>query len=58
MLQLLCVLTAFTSTADIRPPKTGEAFPAFRYPVLGEERLGAVSDYRGKKVLLIQFASW
>ncbi len=58
MLQSLILLTALTTPAEYQPPKVGEVFPDLRFPVLGEDRLGAVSDYRGSKVLLIQFASW
>lgn len=58
MLQTLILLSALTLPADYQPPRVGEVFPDLRFPVLGEDRLGAVSDYRGGKVLLIQFASW
>lgn len=58
MLPSLLLFLTCAAPADYQPPKVGEVFPDLRFPVLGEDRLGAVSDYRGSKVLLIQFASW
>lgn len=58
MLFLLLGCLFATEPLNDQPPKVGEVFPDLRFPVLGEDRLGAVSDYRGSKVLLIQFASW
>ena len=40
------------------PPKVGEVFPDLSFPALEESGLHSLSDYRGTKVLLIQFASW
>lgn len=43
----------------------GQMYPDFYLPKLdgassptGERRFGRLSDYRGKKVLLVHFASW
>ncbi len=37
--------------------KVGQMYPDFLLPKLDGD-LGRLSDYRGKKVLLIHFASW
>ena len=37
--------------------KEGQMYPDFLLPNL-DGRLGRLSDHRGKKVLLIHFASW
>ena len=42
----------------VRPPTQGEPFPLLAFPVLGENRLATLAEYRGKKILLYQFASW
>jgi peroxiredoxin len=39
-------------------PKVGERHPDFTLPAIGDRAPVALSDFRGKKVLLIQFASW
>lgn len=38
--------------------KVGEAYPDFILPRIDNREAVALSDFRGKKVLLIQFASW
>ena len=53
---LFSALTAVQ--AEAVPPKVGEVFPDLEFPVLGQEDIGSLSDFRGSKVLLIQFASW
>ena len=58
MLRTLLLLLALNTPVESSPPRVGEVFPDLKFPVLGEDRLGTVSDYRGAKVLLIQFASW
>lgn len=40
------------------PPGEGDLFPALELPLLGEAGLHSLADFRGTKVLLIQFASW
>lgn len=42
----------------LEPPQVGEHFPLYSFPQLGASELGSLADYRGQKVLLIQFASW
>ncbi len=37
--------------------EVGQMYPDFLLPSL-DDGLGRLSDYRGKKVLLIHFASW
>jgi peroxiredoxin len=39
-------------------PKVGEKHPDFTLPRIGDGAPVSLSDFRGKKVLLIQFASW
>lgn len=44
--------------ASAAPPKVGERHPYFTLPGITDGKPVALSDFRGKKVLLIQFASW
>ena len=39
-------------------PKVGERHPDFTLPTIGDCAPISLSSFRGKKVLLIQFASW
>ena len=39
-------------------PKVGERHPDFTLPTIGDRTPMSLSDFRGKKVLLIHFASW
>jgi len=39
-------------------PKEGEVFPELSFPTLQGKGLTSLKDYRGQKILLIQFASW
>jgi hypothetical protein len=39
-------------------PKVGQRHPDFTLPRVGDRAPVSLSDFRGKKVLLIQFASW
>jgi len=39
-------------------PKIGERHPDFTLPTIGDRTPVSLSNFRGKKVLLIQFASW
>ena len=39
-------------------PKVGERHPDFTLPTIGDHTPVSLSNFRGKKVLLIQFASW
>jgi hypothetical protein len=49
--------TARASAASYAP-KVGERHPDFTLPTIGDRTPTSLSDFRGKKVLLIQFASW
>jgi peroxiredoxin len=57
---LALVLSAVSSgiPASAAPPKVGERHPDFTLPGIADGKPVALSDFRGKKVLLIQFASW
>ncbi len=39
-------------------PKDGEVFPEMSFPTLDGDGFASLKDFRGKKVLLMQFASW
>jgi peroxiredoxin len=49
--------TARDSAASYAP-KVGERHPDFTLPTIGDRTPVSLSNFRGKKVLLIQFASW
>ncbi|CAN5908114.1 hypothetical protein BH23PLA1_BH23PLA1_35480 [soil metagenome] len=44
--------------AEPYAPQVGQRHPEFVLPTIGEGRPVSLSQFRGKKVLLIQFASW
>ena len=54
------ILLASTSCASAASyaPKVGERHPDFTLPTIGDRTSVSLSNFRGKKVLLIQFASW
>ena len=60
---IVIVAAAFAGLSHAQPTsppigtKVGEMYPDFLLPSL-DGRLGRLSDHRGKKVLLIHFASW
>jgi peroxiredoxin len=49
--------TAYSRAASYAP-KVGERHPDFTLPTIGDRKATSLSNFRGKKVLLIQFASW
>ena len=65
---ITCALIVVPIRADEGPSigtGRGQMYPDFYLPKLdgassptGERRFGRLSDYRGKKVLLVHFASW
>ncbi len=60
VLLVLLSLSASESRGDAPPvvgTRAGQIHPDFLLPKLDGE-FGRLSDYRGKKVLLIHFASW
>ncbi len=46
------------ASAATYAPKVGERHPDFTLPTIDNRRPTSLSSFRGKKVLLIQFASW
>ena len=52
------LLVAQTATAAPYDPKVGEKHPNFTLPSIQDSKPISLSDFRGKKVLLIHFASW
>jgi hypothetical protein len=54
------VMLGSTSVASAAPyaPKVGERHPDFTLPTIDKRTPTSLSSFRGKKVLLIQFASW
>ncbi len=52
---LSCEFDAF---ADRYNPRVGQRHPDFTLPTISDGKPVSLSQYRGKKVLLIQFASW
>jgi hypothetical protein len=49
---------ALPATAAPYAPKVGQRHPDFTLPDLATGKPASLSDFRGKKVLLIHFASW
>jgi hypothetical protein len=54
------ILLGSPSRASAAPyaPKVGQRHPDFTLPTIGDRAPVSLSNFRGKKVLLIQFASW
>ena len=46
------------ASARTYAPKLGQRHPDFTLPRIDDRAPVSLSDFRGKKVLLIQFASW
>ena len=56
---VLAVLApAAAGPRPISEAKVGEPHVEVRLPTIERDRTVALSDFRGKKVLLIEFASW
>ena len=54
---------AVSANATAQAPEVGAVFPVQDFPLLeaedsGARRLASLADFRGKKVLLVHFASW
>ena len=47
-----------SASAAAYAPKVGERHPDFTLPAIANRTPTSLSSFRGKKVLLIQFASW
>jgi hypothetical protein len=52
------MLLGASSHASSYAPKVGQRHPDFTLPTIGDRSPISLSNFRGKKVLLIQFASW
>ena len=50
--------SAWRDSAASYAPKVGEKHPDFTLPRINDGAPVSLSNFRGKKVLLIQFASW
>ncbi len=58
ILGLAIVFGTATSASAQGIPEVGAAYPDFVLPSIDDQRPVRLSDFRGKKVLLIHFASW
>lgn len=58
LLALLGWALATPALAQGYAPKVGEHHPEFTLPDIQTGKPVSLADFRGKKVLLIQFASW
>lgn len=54
----LMALIASPATAQTYSPRNGERHVSFTLPTIDDGRPVSLEQFRGKKVLLIQFASW
>ena len=57
----VCLLVAIAGVANAQDryqPKVGELHPEIVLPNIENQESVALSSFRGKKVLLIHFASW
>jgi len=52
------LVLAPASAQDAITPKAGEPFPEIAFPTLTGGKPVTLARFEGKKVLLIQFASW
>lgn len=57
-LALLLTAAGIGTPATAAPPNVGDRHPDFTLSGIADGKPVALSDFRGKKVLLIQFASW
>ncbi|MEM9413891.1 MAG: hypothetical protein AAGA29_00250 [Planctomycetota bacterium] len=55
---LMTVATPTPATAGPAQTAVGEPFPDLVFPTVDGEQTVRLSDHRGKRVLLIEFASW
>ncbi len=53
----LCFFAA-PSDADGYSPRIGQAHPDFTLPGIADSEPVSLSQFRGRKVLLVHFASW
>lgn len=55
---LLLIALRGVHVAGAAPPQLGERHSDFTLATISDGKPVSLSDYRGRKVLLIQFASW
>ncbi len=55
---LLEVAIFYTASAQAFEPKVGVLLPDFTLPRIDNGEPVSLSDYRGRKILLVMFASW
>ena len=55
---LLAALAAHRTAVAAPPIEVGQPFPDLVLPALDDGRPLSIADFRGKKVLLLVFASW
>jgi hypothetical protein len=51
-------LMPFVDAADSYEPRVGHRHPDFTLPSIRSGKPVSLSDFRGQKVLLVQFAAW
>ncbi len=49
---------ALPARGDVYRPTVGQPHPDFVLPAIDDRRPVALSSFRGRKVLLVHFASW
>ena len=54
----LTLLLGAVSAQESFAPVEGEVFPEMAFPTVDGEGFASLKDFRGQKVLLMQFASW
>lgn len=57
-LAMLLIVIGSAERAAAAPPNVGDRHADFTLPSIADGKPVSLSDFRGKKVLLIQFASW
>lgn len=55
---LATLLASFGQAQAQYEPRVGSPHPRFTLPALDDARPVSLADFRGKKVLLVQFAAW
>ena len=58
IVSLFVVVSLLTATPAADQPGVGDRHPDFTLANIDDGKPVSLSDFRGKKVLLIQFASW
>ena len=54
----VCMAAAAHAAVPDYPPPPGKAHPDFALPSIVDGRAVSLAQFRGKKVLLMHFASW